>query len=442
MSDDNTQNSIYRNLKNDLKSLKKRISVKGVIVPSNSGEDFVFDDGDKRKVKGRPKLSIGSGDFVIVADAFDENPVVIVGSYNENHFINPLVIEGKTLAVPFAINILSIYASLVQRPEGAPSDQWLANYYRDPNAQADLEFVLGPGYPRDTEQDFRKQAKPMWIDKQEWSQEEKNFWDEQKEFMKSIRVGSADRSGNIISRVITRADEYVIYEIQTTLLSDSIKVSIASIVEMDTFLIERFDAIRVSVSKIKGQLFKVNDDVSYKGRIGHIISHALSSGDTEASNKEFDKLETEIDFIYVERFQNSLKYLATIMAFSALLASLAISAYLNDWFIVSHPLLRTLIFTASSGSLGGFLSTSRRLRTMLFEKEIPTFAYIFYGLERVTVSVCGAFIVLLAVKSGLGGFIKEGMTGIMILAVVAGFSETLIPNILVKIEADQSEKKK
>lgn len=444
MSDDETANSIYNTLKDTIKKQKKRILTKGIIINTVSGEDFVFDDGVVKKIKRQHgKVNLCNGEFIIVADAFDENPVIISGTLTDR-FINPMIIRGKNLlAVHYAIQLLSIYTSLKQGRNDPPNGQWLLDYYKNPKASAELEFVLGPGYPPRPVSSSQRLSRPMWLDKQEWSKGEEKYWDEQKELMKGIRVGGVDASGNTIARVITRADEYVIYEIQTSILSDSVKVIIRSIVEKDTFLIERFDGIRVAVSKIKGQLFKVNDDVSYKGRIGHIISHALSSGDTAAANDEFNKLENEIDDIYAERFWNSLRYLSTIMGLAACLAVLAIWTYACDWFIDTHTLIRTLIFTAASGSLGGFLSVSRRLRTMSFEKEIPSYTYFFYGLERVTVSVCGAFIVILAVKSGLGGvIIKDFTTGTMILAVVAGFSETLIPNILVKIEAEQTDKKK
>ena len=76
----------------------------------------------------------------------------------------------------------------------------------------------------------------------------------------------------------------------------------------DKILINLITAVRVNFLKIKGLLYKVNDDTSIKSRIAHIISHALS-GKADEANKQFDELIVEINKEYGEQFNHRLRYL-------------------------------------------------------------------------------------------------------------------------------------
>jgi len=63
---------------------------------------------------------------------------------------------------------------------------------------------------------------------------------------------------------------------------------------------------------------------------------------------------------------------------------------------------------------------------------------VLYGFERMVISICGSIIVLLAIKGGLAfEFANKSLFSSLLISVAAGFSETLIPNLLVKIESDK-----
>lgn len=268
------------------------------------------------------------------------------------------------------------------------------------------------------------------------TEEEKKYKEEQRKRLGSLIVGSKDPSGNFITKVLSKSDEYVIYEIKTKTLSESLRVLIDTEKENDKTLIDLFNQVRVNFAKLKGLLYKVNDDTSIKTRIAHVISHALS-GKAEEANKQFEELIEEINKEYGQQFNHRLRYLLTILCATLLLIAFSIYNYYNNLYLEKIE-ITNLIFMATAGSIGSFISISRRLRKTIFEKDVHWILYIFYGLERVFISIFCSVIVYFAIKSnlifGLANELDKPILAYIVFGVVAGFSETLVPNLLIKLE--------
>ena len=139
------------------------------------------------------------------------------------------------------------------------------------------------------------------------TEEELKFKEEQIARMKSFSVGGKDILGNTISRIFSKGDEYVVYEIKTKELSDSIKIFIDPIKEDEKEIEDYFCAVRQKFTEIKGLLYKVVDDTSIKVRISHILSHAIT-GKPDEANTQFDTLISEINNEYNNQFNNRLRY--------------------------------------------------------------------------------------------------------------------------------------
>lgn len=268
------------------------------------------------------------------------------------------------------------------------------------------------------------------------TEEELKYKAEQRKRMKSYHVGSKDNSGNIISKVFSKGDEYIIYEITTKNLSDSIKVIIDTEIDDNKEPIENFSSVREKFTKIKGLLYKVVDDTSIKARIGHILTHAIS-GKIQEANQQFDDLILEIEKEYVNQSKHRINYLLTTL--TLLLISLSLSAiiYLNE-FLINKPILRELIFILSFALIGGFISVSGKLKSTIFEKDVKKKLYIFYAIERMTIACSAGLVIYFAIKGNLVfGIVQElnrPIFGYLVFASLAGFSETLVPNILIKLE--------
>ena len=249
-------------------------------------------------------------------------------------------------------------------------------------------------------------------------------------------VGNKDVLGNTITKVFVKYDDFVIYEIQTKILSESIRIQIDEIGDRKPKENDCFPAVRKAFAEIKGLLYKVNDDSSIKSRIAHILSHALN-GKADEANEQFKALKDEINEEYANQIRHRLKYLITTLGMTCLAIIVSILVYYYNLFD-SLSEIRKLIFITTAGNIGGFISVSRRLRNIVFEKGVSQLLYVFYGIERIFIAICGAIIVYFAIKSnlifGIVNELSQPIFGYLIFAIVAGFSETLVPNLLIKIE--------
>lgn len=268
------------------------------------------------------------------------------------------------------------------------------------------------------------------------TEEEKKYKEEQRKRLASFIVGAKDSKGEIITKIFSNADEYVIYEIKTNNISDSIKVQIDTETEEDKKgLINNFNKVRAKYSEIKGLLYKVVDDTSLKVRIGHILSHAIA-GNPDDANNQFEKLKGEINTYYKEQFKKRMTYLITSIILTSITILFSVLNYYFDWF-GNHNYINELIYVCSAASIGGFISISRRLRETIFEKDV-SFLYIVYTFERNFISILAGVIIYFAIKCdlifGVTSKMSNPILGYIIFAVVAGFSETLVPNLLINIE--------
>ena len=262
------------------------------------------------------------------------------------------------------------------------------------------------------------------------------YKEKQRERMRGYLVGAKDNIGNTITQIFSKTDEYLVYEIKSKALSDSIKVLIDTEVETNSIPLDNFALVREKYITLKGLLYKVVDDTSIKARIAHILSHAIT-GFTAEANTQFDRLIEEIETEYRNQYKNRIKYLLTTMIIITVGIIFSIITYSYKLFN-DLPLIRHFIFISTAASIGGFISITRRLKDTVFEKGVSQYLYIFYAFERMLIAVVAGIIIYFAIQCNLiFGIIKEiskPIFGYLVFAVVAGFSETLLPNLLIKLE--------
>jgi hypothetical protein len=266
--------------------------------------------------------------------------------------------------------------------------------------------------------------------------EEKKYKAEQRERMRTYVVGSKDSTGNTISKMFSKGDEYIIYEIETKYLSDSIKVLIDTEIEDNNVRVENYSSVREKFTKIKGLLYKVIDDTSIKARIGHILAHGIN-GKVDEANRQFDDLIVEIETEYANQSRHRINYLLTTLVI--LMGGLTITSvvYYYDLFL-EKAIIREVIYITSFAFIGGFISISRKLKSTVFQKDVQKRIYFFYAVERMTIAGVAGIVLFFAMKSNLAfGIIQEleyPIFGYVVFSAVAGFSETLIPNLLIRLE--------
>jgi len=234
----------------------------------------------------------------------------------------------------------------------------LFNWGKKPNPNVNQPFQ-GKTCPLDS----TVGKKPLWVQKDaanSWTDDEKIYRKEVEKYFESITVDAKDSGGYKITNLLSKADEYAIYEVQSSSGSYSIRIDIRTLVKIDELLLDRWTEVAREYYITKRVLFKVNDP-SVRERIANIISRALSTGYSSEAIHDLKELQNQINTIYSERIQNSLKYLGTIILIALSFIAYSIHIYTGKYF-VNQENLRLLIFSSTAGCIGGFFSVSRRLR--------------------------------------------------------------------------------
>jgi len=260
-----------------------------------------------------------------------------------------------------------------------------------------------------------------------------------------MQVGNKDALGNQIIKIFVKSDEFIIYEIETNNLSESLRVIIDTETEKDeNGLILNFNKVKAKFIEIKGLLYKVVDDYTLKSRLAHILSLAIK-GDIEIANNQFDLLIKEINSEYQKQFMNKFYFTLTAFIFVLINISISIALYFasHSSLITQKSVLIDLIYVLTCGSIGGMFSLSLKLKKINLEKGIPGIIFYAYGIERIIIAMFASFIAYLAILTDFAfSFLKNlpnPIYGLMIIGIVAGFSESFVPNLLLKIEEKQQE---
>jgi hypothetical protein len=271
-------------------------------------------------------------------------------------------------------------------------------------------------------------------------EEEKEYKEKQKIRISALKAGALDQNANSIVKIFGRGDEYVVYEIESKEIVESVKVYIDNVTEKDeSKVIERYNKIRIKFVEIKGYLYKSVDKSAIKTIIAQILIHGIIENPDEAI-RQFEDLKEQIDKDYKEQFSNKMRLLFSSLSLTILLIIFSILTNYCKWFSATEH-LKNLIFVCTAGSIGGFFSISMGLKKIICEKEVGPGLYVAYGIERVIISILAATIIYFAIKADVifGNFnsISNPLIGYILIAFVAGFSETLVPNLMKKLEKEQ-----
>lgn len=263
------------------------------------------------------------------------------------------------------------------------------------------------------------------------------YQEKRKVEMDMIKVGQCDGNNNEITKVVIEASEYFIYEINTPNISESLRTYIHTEEEEDkNGILDRYNEIRSCIGDAKGDMYKALDPIVYKARIAHLISQALN-GKPEEAKVQFTKLIDEVNRQYRSQFKNRIGYLLTALIAVFLCIGTSLAVYTQDIWNIKN--IHEFIYVATAGSIGGFISISRRLQETVFARDIWAGIFVFYAIERIAIAIFASMAVFFAIKGNLafGFFNNKGQNtlyGYIVFSMVAGFSETFLPNLLITLE--------
>lgn len=234
--------------------------------------------------------------------------------------------------------------------------------------------------------------------------------------------------GEIITSLYAAKSEYLIFE------GDNCgEVTIAT---ENPELKRRCSEISLKISIITEYLITKREKRKFVDRIGLAYVETIE-GNTENANKICDKIIDRIELYKsnIGRFY----YLLTCL--SIVIIALTISFLLKKYKFIPEIIPQFYIMTYAA--IGGFLSIAKDIKKINIDSSDFGWFQIFYGATRILISMFSGLIIYVLVKSeqvlpSLNSY--DNIYIVCILAIAAGFSETLIPNLLKRIEDEKTKK--
>lgn len=258
---------------------------------------------------------------------------------------------------------------------------------------------------------------------------------EVKETIQAINKNSIDSSGNKVIHVLSKGNEYVIYEIDDNDINNRLRVMIDGHTDnSEKILQDKFTNVKQKYIEAKGLLYRSSNFGMMKNRIAHTLTSCLTSDDIDG-NQEFQKLIDNIKNEYKNLIYNRLAYILSVFIITVLFTIIFI---LNIYNV--NSLVHKISLIGFGASLGGLMSILYRVKSYNFEEYLEKKYYFITGLERTVISIAAGAIAYIGIKSELL-FPQLNMNNIWIvlfLMVLAGFSESFVPSILNKFSAEDT----
>lgn len=264
---------------------------------------------------------------------------------------------------------------------------------------------------------------------------------EQKQALAGIRVGEVCPSGCKVIKIFARGDEYVIYEIESTNPVESIRVYIHTKVDENEEPVENFNKAKDAFDRIKSIIFKYSADSSYKQRAASALVLAIR-GNVEEAAKIFSKIEVDARADFSQRVLGRLYYLLGAIVLCGIASLFSLYAYIHrqDGFFIENNVLLQFCYAVAYASIGGFFSVSLKAKDVWAQQAIQNWMYSLYGAERLVISVIAGIITFTAIKAGIVfAFVESSQSGpyiLLSLCFLSGFSESLIPNYMGRLEKE------
>lgn len=253
------------------------------------------------------------------------------------------------------------------------------------------------------------------------------------EKIQSIKKGAIDQSANKIVNVLASGNEYSIYEIETDIPENRLRVLIDGFDEAsENILIEKFNYVKQNYITAKSLLYRSSNYNLMKNRVAHSLATIFTSN-IQDPNKIFTDLIEEIRKEYKTILWRKTVFLLPCYLFLLILGvNFLINSYHSNY-LGSEIITNLLKFITATciGAVFSITSTSNKIR---FEVEPNTLYYILIGVERLILAILSGIILFIAIRTKIlfSETINTNIYLTLFLGFISGFSETFIPNLLNK----------
>ena len=241
----------------------------------------------------------------------------------------------------------------------------------------------------------------------------------------TYKQGSTDPDGETIQGIHANFPEFIIYKTE--------RIGVKWYVRPDA-LGKKFANIDLKIHKLRS----LSRNFYHDNIIGntHIRALVLSAtGNQRGADSVIKDAERRITRIRTVEWK--LQYLLTCMIVVLINILLVLVTLLFE-----QSEIRFILFITTCGSLGAFLSVALNLDKLQMDLDAPKRIGMINGLSRMFIGMSAAVILYFLIQANIlfGAIIKLNSDfAIFSACVAAGFSETLVPNLLKKMETEKDE---
>ena len=247
--------------------------------------------------------------------------------------------------------------------------------------------------------------------------------------IENLEVGKKDPDGDKVKDIFCRTSTFVIYKT----VNNKINPIYVPTPEMEKNVTRMSVAVNEIVMSNYGKFLR-------KNYISNEIARAMAeylSGNYEEGDEIVLAIKSKL--IRLRELYGRFHYLLSSFIFTTIIIALY---YLSKQFKIDD--LQLYLKICALGCIGGSLSEALRLKTINLETDASIFINLFAGISRMVVSVLCSASAYILIKGNIAlGFIKDSNSPNLLNAILllAGFSETLIPNVLNKIENKKADER-
>jgi hypothetical protein len=245
-----------------------------------------------------------------------------------------------------------------------------------------------------------------------------------------FRVNGVDNAGEKVLRIYYKNQRYVIYRTQ-----EVVHVDIDDDCEDVISLVAKHAEILLELTQVDAILpARINGIEGINRQIARSITQNFEGSQLHAKANLTDALERVRRLRLVRgRLQYVFSSLAaTIMVVAAVFASKLLIYEGQSWVSAQSALYMRI---AACGAMGGFLSIALGFRGLEIETDANWLTNCLVGGSRILIAVMAGVFSFFVIRSGIALQVltnrnESGPYGLYALAMIAGFSERLVPNLM------------
>ncbi len=263
----------------------------------------------------------------------------------------------------------------------------------------------------------------------------------------TLAIGGLDPNGATVTCIHAATRRYVVYEAGSQvrfLLPDDYKVG-----RLMRRRVAPLGGLRASIEGLRSDAAIGAPERARAGReLAWALGEAFEDEDDATSDQPkqvLARVDARLRSLVKSQYRRQY-VIGNIKAFALLEAGLLVVLALSSSGVGDSPVTHDYAAYAVCGALGAFLSVISSIRTLDFDLNLTTWEHVFAGATRIMIGVIGAWVVALALNSALvdptfggqGRAVAAGARDVLttreamylFLCFIAGFSESLVPNLL------------